>query len=490
MRLWKPDLTAILLDEVRAAHEHKNPKHAKLLRLGYRFDHRKEPKFIKTWRDEHPWLSLPRGGMARTREALSRAGCEIRAKDERTDGADEILKRFRWPKYKRTLFPDQEQALAAMLERETCYLRAPTGSGKSEVGIALIAMIRRPAIVVVWTGALFDQWVERVEVSLGMSARDIGQVRGGKKTVGPITIAMQQTLAKMPSDDVFFRFFGVVVADELQRFSAPTFMASIDPFTARYRFGISADERRADGKEFLAHDLFGDLALNIARKELVEKGRVRDVEIRVVPTGWECEVDLDLGSNDRYRMLLDAMSDDEARDAHVLRIVKEEMERGEQVLVFSLRVEHCRRLQGRLMSAGVNAGLMLGSPENQAALHDAVQGLRSGAMRVAVGTVQAVGTGVDLPKVGVGVATMPIASNRQLLGQVAGRVCRIGGGTDPARLYYLLDPCREKDWAGLFDDDRPVSVLTSSGDWMDARHDRRAAKRVALPQEETSWRTR
>ncbi len=284
-----------------------------------------------------------------------------------------------------------------------------------------------------------------------------------------------------------------------QRFSAPTFVGSIDPFPARYRFGISADERRADRKEFLIYDLFGEMARDVDRKELVEKGRVRDVEIRVVPTGWPYALDRAVPAGEAYRMMLDAMSDASDRDAHVLRIVQAERERGEQVLVFSLRVEHCRKLVGMLQKEGVNAGLMLGGPENKAALDDAVKGMRAGTMRVAVGTVQAVGTGVDLPRVGVGIVAQPVAGNRQLLGQVAGRVCRVAGGEGAARLYYLADACREKDWAGLFDDGRPVSVMDARGEWIDARHDRRAAKERVFPKRapayegfkgDDRWRTR
>ena len=779
VRVFKPDVPAHLLDELRALFEHKNPQAEKLRRMGIRFDPRREPKVIRTWRDEPPWLSLPRGGTKRLRELLDSSQLRPLFKDERTEGEDAVLDGFEWPTYKRVLFPDQEDALAAMLRMETCYLRAPTGclagysilnvnragkgfrmrladfvfafnggrihgrawqadihtfvrapfpdglvhlarvisakesgvrevyrvqlapwtkgpigratlartqsaildatvehefltpfgwraleclsvgddvlvdagmggtlprskpwyrlktlrehpfvgrrgvkpskggwtvplhrlvaesrenglsleafigrvragdrslrfldpkvwvvhhkdentsnnasenlevmthaehqqrhrglaianiasrlvatkilsieyvgeretfdieverasafiangvavhnSGKTEVGLAAIARIRRPAIVVVWTGALFDQWLERVRDGLGIREGQIGQVRGGRKTVGPVTVAMQQTLAKFDPTDLFFRFFGVVVADELQRFSAPTFVGSIDPFPARYRFGISADERRADRKEFLVYDLFGEMARDVDRKELVEKGRVRDVEIRVVPTGWPYALDRAIPAGEAYRLMLDAMSDVSDRDAHVLRIVQAERERGEQVLVFSLRVEHCRKLVGMLQKEGINAGLMLGGTENKAALEDAVKGMRAGTMRAAVGTVQAVGTGVDLPRVGVGIVAQPVAGNRQLLGQVAGRVCRVAGGEGAARLYYLADACREKDWAGLFDDGRPVSVMDARGEWIDARHDRRAAKERVFPKRapvyegfkgDDRWRTR
>jgi superfamily II DNA/RNA helicase len=203
-----------------------------------------------------------------------------------------------------------------------------------------------------------------------------------------------------------------------------------------------------------------------------------------VPTGWRLPEEALVGTpGDQHRKMLDAMAVDQDRDRLVVDVVQDELRRDEQILIFSLRVDHCRRLVGELADAGVAAGLMLGGLENRQQLKEAVDGMRAGRMRVAVGTVQAVGTGVDLPRVGVGVATMPIASNRQNFGQVAGRLCRIAGGSGPARLYCLADPCRARDWGAYFADSRPVLVRRPDGNWLDARQDKRQAKGLAFPPE-------
>jgi superfamily II DNA or RNA helicase len=482
--VYSPDVGEDVATEIAKLFEHANPVHQKNVRMGIRFDHRAEPRYIATWRREGPWLSLPRGGMKRVREVLLSRGFRILARDERTEGYLPILEGFCWPEHRRTLFPDQREALDAIMSRETCLIRAPTGSGKTTAAVAAIVKAGLPAIVLVWSGALFDQWVERVDQELGVKGRWLGEVRGSRKTIGPITIAMQQTVAKLPPGDPFFRFFGTVVFDEVQRASAATYFASTDPFPARYRIGISADDRRKDRKEFLTYDLFGDVALEIKRLALVEQGRVRDVEVRVVPTGWQLpeSIATTMNPGERHRLMLDAMALDTERDELVLDLVREELANAEQILVFSLRVEHCRRLVGELASAGISAGLMLGGVENRQELRDAVEGMRAGRMRVAVGTVQAVGTGVDLPSVGVGIIAQPMASNQQVLGQVAGRVCRIAGGTEPARLYYCADPCRAKDWQSLFADDRPVLVRRPDGSWLDARKDRRSGRAIAFPE--------
>ena len=80
-----------------------------------------------------------------------------------------------------------------------------------------------------------------------------------------------------------------------------------------------------------------------------------------------------------------------------------------------------------------------GCPESSAELERSAAGLRSGQLRCAVGTIQAIGTGVDLPSVSRGILGTPIMANRQLFGQVRGRLCRSAKGKSDALLYYLHD---------------------------------------------------
>ena len=66
---------------------------------------------------------------------------------------------------------------------------------------------------------------------------------------------------------------------------------TIDRFTARYRVGVSADERRKDGKEFLIRDLFGGVAVEVPKGEMVDKGIrfIREPKVAVYGTVavWE-----------------------------------------------------------------------------------------------------------------------------------------------------------------------------------------------------------
>ena len=138
----RQDIGDEIARELQGLFDHKNPSYEKKVRMGIRFDHRKDPRVISTWRHEGPWLSLPRGGITRARALLRERGFGLRVRDERTLGYAPILEGFEWPPHRRTLYSDQEAAAATMIARETCCLRSPTASGKSTIGLAVIARLK------------------------------------------------------------------------------------------------------------------------------------------------------------------------------------------------------------------------------------------------------------------------------------------------------------------------------------------------------------
>jgi superfamily II DNA or RNA helicase len=380
--------------------------------------------------------SFPRGGMGRVREALRAHGLAWEVEDARTWAHPEPD----MPDHRVALWPHQERLVAAAAERQNCILTASTGSGKTTAALALIARLKRRSLVMVWTGALEKQWRERICAELGLRPSEIGRFRGSRREIRPITVAMQQTVVSaLAAGEDLADEFDVVVCDEVQRFAAPTLFASVDPFGARYRVGLSADWTRKDRKEFLTADLFGDVALSIDEAEVVGTGATVDVELCVVPTGFAAPWS-------RYRQdfnrLLAQMVADEPRNRVALDLAEAEVRAGEQVLLFTHRVEHARQLDAALAARGIASGVMTGGADNQEVFERTKAGLRSGEMRAAVGTYQAIAQGVDLPSVSRGICTTPIANNRQQVGQVRGRLCRshAASGKTAGRLYYLLDP--------------------------------------------------
>lgn len=461
LRISLLHLTAKLGGAIRKAFEHSNPKYYKAKAMG--FWPGKEPKQIKTWRVADGNLTLPRGGMWKLREILREHDQPYRAVDERIEGTGPRG----LPDHDVELWDHQRQVVEAALETECGVIRSPVASGKTTAILALACELGLTTLVIVWSGNLLEQWLDRIEKELHLQRSEIGIIRGKMWRVAPITMAMQQTLNSRGVPDNIRQAFGFVVADEVQRHAAKTFTDTIDIFPARYRIGVSDDERRKDGKQFLIHDLFGRVLHEVSRKKLEAGGLVLPVEVRVVPTEFDslsyqlqreqhdCVHEFDVETDvctycniaqvdapsppASFNDLLDEMVVDRMRNELIVGAAVGEIAAGEQVLIFSHRVQHCLNLRGLLAEAGHTAGLLLGDKDNEFEFNRTKRAMMSGEMRVAVGTIQAVGQAMDIPRLGRGVLATPIPKNRQLMRQVSGRICRRADGKKNARLYIIHD---------------------------------------------------
>jgi superfamily II DNA or RNA helicase len=482
---------AALDDELRAeierAYTYANPTRSKLQRVAKgAFGAKRvalmhaahaEPSQIEAWRVEGEHLTLPRGGLGGLREILTSRERGWRYTDRRTTGDPRLAPSKPWvhrPDAKRddggALRWYQVEAVDAVVARQNCILRAPTGSGKTSTLLGAIAKLSLPTLVVVDSAELARQWTARIAAELGLRGDDVGMIGGGECRVRSLTIGMRQSLASRAA--ALAKTFGVVVVDEVHRAAASTFFDVVDAFPAKYRIGASADETRADGKEFLVYAVFGVVAHEVTRDELIDDGAVLDVECRVIPTDFRADWYVrqrDAGSPD-FNRLLDEMTADATRNALAVAVARDELATGEQVLVLTHRVEHAQRLRADIATDDVPCSLMLGGVEWASERATAIDAMRTGALRAAVGTIQSIGTGIDIPSVGRGVLATPIGSNRQLYQQIRGRLCRPSEGKT-AVLYLLWD--RHVNGAAplkrMTEWNRSVVVRDDAGRWVDGR---------------------
>lgn len=460
-------LSPELAEKIRLAFTHKNPKREAMRAAKVR-GWWAEPATIPTWGEDGERLTIPRGGMKRLRAILTEAGERFGIRDLRIAGKSVDMGALSRP-----LWPHQERIVEACLRRENCLIKSGTASGKTSAALALISRIRVPTLVVVHSTALMEQWLERAVNELGFAERDVGQLGDGKARVGDLTIGTQKTVTKHATSSAFRERWGAVIADEVHLFAARTFFASIDPFPARYRIGVSDDEKRKDRKEFLIYDLFGDVEERVTDQELVAGGHVMEVEVLVVPTEFAAEWYGAGGDGDEkspeYGRLLEEMSNDPERNEIVRSILETELGEGRQALVMSDRREHCQTLSA-MASRVARTGHMIGGPDYKAEFARTKRGMKAGTIRCGVGTFQACGTGIDIPGVEVVVAASPVLANKTRFRQAMGRAKRKPSGKTVARFYVLWDQrvhgLRHVQNAAAWN---PTTFVWSGGEWVPAR---------------------
>ncbi len=450
-----------LVEHLKAKCTHENPAKKKWLRhqKGY------PPKdFIRSWAREPGGISLPRGRLDEACDLLERWVDRVDI-DWYVVGVPE--ERFEWPGPAPWDF--QSRLVKSYLDGGPYIWRSEPGSGKTETCLQLFAALGQRTLVVAPNDAVFEQWRSRAERYFGWSP---GVVKGKAWDLDkPLVIASQRSLwtnLELTASALGPRF-GFVIFDEAQLCGARTYQEVLDLFPARYRLAVSGDEHRADGLECLVYDQFGPDVEEVSREELLEKGTLVDVEVRVVlskfAAPWYTDVEIEKGEDGsaygrrlaqahfegRHRLLAEMAADD-ARNELVRATAARCLGEGEQVVVMSRVREHCLRLEAIFEARGVSTVRLMGEDRD---FERQREKFARGEARVAVGTYGKVGVGFESHReIARGILALPVASQdegKMQVRQFAGRFARAAPGKSRSELVYVHDP--------LVFGDKPVRLL-------------------------------
>lgn len=124
------------------------------------------------------------------------------------------------------LKPFQVEAVKDVLGRDFGTMAAPTGSGKTVMALSVIAERRQPALVVVHTKELLNQWIDRASSFLDLDRSEFGIIGGGKTQIGDrLTVGMVQTLCKCAGDVA--PYIGHLIVGECHRAPSRTFTEAV-----------------------------------------------------------------------------------------------------------------------------------------------------------------------------------------------------------------------------------------------------------------------
>ena len=135
-----------------------------------------------------------------------------------------------------------------MLAHDTGVLAATTAFGKTVVAAWLIAQRGVNTLVLVHRRQLLDQWIERLSTFLGVPAKSIGRIGGGRnRPTGLLDVAVIQSLVRKGVVDDRVADYGHLIVDECHHLSAHSFEQVARQAKARFVVGLSATVARKDG---------------------------------------------------------------------------------------------------------------------------------------------------------------------------------------------------------------------------------------------------
>ena len=328
----------------------------------------------------------------------------------------------------------QKEAVDIMLARDFGTLAAPTGSGKTVMALYMVAQRRQPALIVVHTKDLALQWRDRAATFLGLTAKEIGMIGGGRQRLGDrLTIALVQSLYKQAKE--VSKRIGFIIVDECHRCPSRTFTEAVNCFDSRYMLGLTATPYRRDQLSRLIFWHLGNIHHEIDQRFLQDQGAVLSAELVVRRTEFQPFFDPTL---DYSRMLAELTADD-PRNELIVADVAREAARGQGVcLVLSDRKKHCENLQTLLKFRYQTPSVLLTGDLTVAQRQEVIQDILAGKVAVVVATGQLIGEGFDCGPLTTLFLATPIRFSGRVI-QYLGRVLRPAPGKTKARVYDYVD---------------------------------------------------
>jgi len=393
-----------------------------------------KPRIICCAEDHRQHYALPRGCLEEIQENLRALKIKPVVRDERYCGKPLDVS------FCGSLRPEQQLAAEAMLRHDTGVLAATTAFGKTVLAAWLVAQRRVNTLVLVHRQQLLEQWVERLSVFLGLPAKSIGRLGGGRKKLnGEIDVALMQSLVRKGTADDRVGDYGHLIVDECHHLSALSFELLARRAKAKFVTGLSATVTRKDGHHPIIFMQCGAVRHRVdAKKQAASRPFTHRVFVR--PTGFRPSNEPKDDPRAEFQRLYEALQNDDARNKMICDDVLSSVREGRSPLLLTERTEHLQRLAQQLSSeipevvtlqGGMGRKELKGTLDRLAEIPDAVG-------RVILATGRFIGEGFDDPRLDTLFLTLPV-SWRGTIAQYAGRLHRLHEGKREVRVYDYAD---------------------------------------------------
>lgn len=409
-----------------------NPDYAKKLRMNLWLGN--TPKTLSLYEQRGNALVLPFGTLRTLPDFVKKNAVfisDFKAAEKVSYGGSDI-----------PLYDYQKAAVNAVAAEQYGILQSPAGSGKTQMGIALVKQFGKKALWLTHTLDLLRQSKERAEQY--MDKRLIGTITEGKVNIGSgITFATIQTMCKL--DLARYKdLWDVIIVDECHRCAGtPTAMTQfykvLNNLSARHKIGLSATVHRADGMIAATYALLGQVVYTVPDEAVGDK----IMKVGILPVGTGVEISracLNTDGTLNYTKLITYLTENLAREEVIVNTIK--LNEGKSCLILSDRLDHLEHLMKWLPSHMRKDAVMVSgkmtTKKGKAEREQAIEDMRTGKKKYLFATYALAKEGLDIPCLERLFLTTP-QKDYAVVTQSIGRIARVYEGKAEPIAYDFVD---------------------------------------------------
>ena len=340
------------------------------------------------------------------------------------------------------LYDYQLDAVEDMISAHGGILQSPAGSGKTQMGIALISVLGKRALWLTHTLDLLRQSKQRAELYIDKSK--MGTITEGKVDIGEgITFATVQTMSKLDLSR-YKDYWDVIIVDECHRCSGtPTavtqFSKVLNSLAAPYKYGLSATVHRSDGMIKATYALLGHVAHEVPTEAVSDK----IMKVGICPVGTGTKLDracLNPDGTLNYAKMINYLAQEPTRQQVIVNELIEN--KGHSCLILSDRLEHLDHLKSALPADMQKDAVMVSgkmtTKKGKAEREQALEDMRTGKKKYLFATYSLAKEGLDVPRLDRLFLTTP-QKDYAVVTQSIGRIARTFDGKADPIAYDFVD---------------------------------------------------
>ena len=287
-------------------------------------------RIIELYEEKNDELLLPNGTIETLKKGLDESRIIYKITDLRVE-----LKITNNIKFVGALTNEQEEVLKEVIKKPNGVVIAPTGFGKTVLGISLIIKLKLKTLIIVNRVNLAKQWVSQIKKYSSNS--DIGKFYENNNNLGyDIDIATIQSLSTYSDINKITKSYGLIIIDEVHHLASVSYERLIRKFHAKNIVGLTATLKRSDGLENIVTTMIGPVIKEVS---VDSKNLKRKLTVRL--TGFK----LSSGALDSITDAYQELYENEERNKMIIEDIKTAFKTEKNILILTDRIAHLKILE-------------------------------------------------------------------------------------------------------------------------------------------------